>query len=90
MVEQSAKSLGLATANLINILKPSKIILEGRIFEQGDLVISCVKEMAGKYTIRSLEEEVDIVCSALGKKGMILGAVSVVVKKMFEAGGLNT
>jgi glucokinase-like ROK family protein len=90
IVEQSAKSLGLATANIINILKPSKIILEGRIFEQGDLVISCVKEMAGKYTIRSLEEEVDIVCSALGKKGMILGAVSIVVKKMFEAGGLNS
>ncbi|MGG4489253.1 ROK family transcriptional regulator [Metabacillus idriensis] len=90
IIDQSAKSLGLATANLINILKPSKIILEGRIFEQNNLIISCIKEMVNKYTIRSKEEEVEIVCSSLGKKGMVLGAVSLVAKKMFEAGGLNS
>jgi len=85
----SGESLGIATANLINILKPTKIILEGSIFEEGDILLSRVRDMVQKYTIRSSKEEVSIVCSELGKKGMVLGAVALVLREMFKVGGLQ-
>ncbi|OIK08416.1 ROK family transcriptional regulator [Bacillus sp. MUM 13] len=85
ILEESGRSLGLAAANLINILKPSKIILEGSVFEEGDFILSPLKEMIGKYTLRSSNEEIPVVCSKLGKKGMVLGAVTIILRKLFAA-----
>jgi N-acetylglucosamine repressor len=85
ILEESGHSLGIATANLINILKPSKVILEGRIFEEGDFVLSPLKKMINQYTFKSSQEEITVVCSKLGKTGMVLGAVTLVLRKMFKA-----
>jgi N-acetylglucosamine repressor len=85
ILEESARSLGLAAANMINILKPSRLILEGYIFEQGDIIVSPIKEMIEKYTFKSPHEEINVVCSKLGKTGMVLGAVTLVLHKLFKS-----
>ncbi|MFD0049709.1 ROK family transcriptional regulator [Actinomycetes bacterium NPDC127524] len=85
ILEESGRSLGLATANLINILKPSKIILEGSVFEEGNFILSPLKDMIGKYSFSSSNEEIPVVCSKLGKKGMVLGAVTIILRKLFAA-----
>lgn len=84
ILEDAGKSLGLAAANMINILKPSKLILEGSLFEEGDFVKSPLIEMIGKYTFKSSHEEILVVCSKLGKTGMVLGAVTLILRKMFK------
>ncbi|MCM3602775.1 ROK family transcriptional regulator [Robertmurraya korlensis] len=84
ILQRSGNSLGLAAANMVNILKPSKIILEGSIFEEGDIVLSQVIEMIQKYTFKSSNEEIKVVRSTLGKTGMALGAVALVLRKMFK------
>ncbi|OLS35887.1 ROK family transcriptional regulator [Bacillus sp. MRMR6] len=84
ILEESARSLGLAAANMINILKPSRLILEGYIFEQGDFIVSPLKKMIEKYTFKSPHEEINVVCSTLGKTGMVLGAVTLVLHKLFK------
>ncbi|MEH6991831.1 ROK family transcriptional regulator [Neobacillus drentensis] len=84
ILEDAGKSLGLAAANMINILKPSKLIVEGSIFEEGDFVLSPLLEMIEKYTFKSSHEEIPVVCSNLGKTGMVLGAVTLVLRKMFK------
>jgi predicted NBD/HSP70 family sugar kinase len=88
ILEGTGKYLGIATANMINILKPSKIILEGRIFEGDDFVLTPLKQMVNQYSLRSSQEGIEIVCSKLGKKGMVLGAVTLVLNKLFMPGGL--
>ncbi|SFC81157.1 transcriptional regulator, MarR family [Bacillus sp. OV322] len=85
ILEESGRSLGLATANLINILKPSKIILEGSVFEEGNFILSPLKDMIGKYSFSRSNEEIPVVCSKLGKKGMVLGAVTIILRKLFAA-----
>ncbi|MDQ1000365.1 N-acetylglucosamine repressor [Neobacillus niacini] len=84
ILEETGRSLGLAAANMINILKPSKLILEGYIFEQGDFIVSPLKEMIEKYTFKSPHEQISVVCSTLGKTGMVLGAVTLVLHKLFK------
>lgn len=84
LLEKAGESLGLAAANMINILKPSKIIVEGGIFEVGDFVLSQLKKRIEKYTFKSSHEEINVVCSELGKTGMVLGAVTLVLKKLFK------
>lgn len=84
ILEKGGHSLGLATANMVNILKPSKIILEGSIFEEGDFVLQPLIKMIEKYNFNNSNEEIQIVCSKLGKTGMVLGAVTLVLRKMFS------
>ncbi|WP_040205208.1 ROK family transcriptional regulator [Neobacillus jeddahensis] len=84
ILEEAGQSLGLAAANMINLLKPSKLIVEGTIFEEGEFVLSPLKEMIEKYTFKSPHEDISVVCSNLGKTGMLLGAVTLVLQKMFK------
>lgn len=84
VLEESGRSLGIASANLINILKPSKVIFEGRIFEEGGIVFSTVKDMIDKYILRVANEEVSIVRSELCKKGMVLGAITLILRLLFN------
>ncbi|MBL4951618.1 ROK family transcriptional regulator [Neobacillus sp. YIM B02564] len=86
ILEEAGQSLGLATANMINILKPSKIILEGNLFDEGDFVLLPLKKMIEKYTFKSSQEEITVVCSTLGKTGMVLGAVALILQKIFKTG----
>ena len=87
LLEQAGQSLGLAAANMINILKPSKLIVEGSIFEVGDFVLSQLKKRIEKYTFKSSHEDIKVVCSELGKTGMVLGAVTLVLRKLFKTEG---
>ncbi|WP_251033454.1 ROK family transcriptional regulator [Bacillus sp. ISL-75] len=87
LLEEAGQSLGLAAANMINILKPSKLIVEGSIFEVGDFVLSQLKKRIEKYTFKRSHEEISVVCSELGKTGMVLGAVTLVLKKLFKTDG---
>ncbi|MED3622613.1 ROK family transcriptional regulator [Neobacillus thermocopriae] len=81
---ETGRSLGLAAANMINILKPSKLILEGNIFLEDKYVLDPLKQMINKYTFKSPHEEISVVCSKLGKTGMPLGAVTLVLNKLFK------
>ncbi|MEH7332382.1 ROK family transcriptional regulator [Neobacillus drentensis] len=84
VLEEAGQSLGLAAANMINILKPAKLIVEGSIFEAGDFVLAPLKKSIEKYTFKSSNEDISVVCSNLGKTGMVLGAVTLVLQKMFK------
>ncbi|MDQ0257237.1 glucokinase-like ROK family protein [Evansella vedderi] len=89
ILEDSGRYLGIAIANIINIITPSKVILEGRIFEAGgDTILTPLKQMVKKSSLRNSPGEVSIVCSKLGKKGMVMGAFTLVLRKMFTPGGL--
>ncbi|MEO2078239.1 MAG: ROK family transcriptional regulator [Bacillus sp. (in: firmicutes)] len=83
ILEEAGNSLGLAAANMINILKPSKLIVEGKIFEDGDHVLNPLKEMIENYTFKSSNEQISVVRSTLRKTGMVLGAVTLVLQKIF-------
>ncbi|ADU29307.1 ROK family transcriptional regulator [Evansella cellulosilytica] len=89
VLEETGRYLGIAIANIINILTPSKVILEGRIFEIGDVIIEPLRQIVQRSTLRNLPGEVSIVTSDLGKKGMVMGAYTLILRKMFINGGVG-
>ncbi|ADU29305.1 ROK family transcriptional regulator [Evansella cellulosilytica] len=91
VLEETGRFLGIAVANLINILTPSKVILEGRIFEAGgNTLLSPLKEIIKKSSLRSYSDDVSIVTSDLGKKGMVIGAFTLVLKELYTTGKVLT
>lgn len=89
ILEDAGRYLGIAIANIVNLISPSKIILEGRLFDTGgDNVLLPLKQMVKKSSLRNAIKEEAIVCSTLGKKGMAMGAFTLVLQKMFTPGGL--
>ncbi|PYZ97521.1 sugar kinase [Alteribacter lacisalsi] len=82
-LEDSGRYLGIAIANVINILTPSRIILEGRIFEAGDLILSPLRQMVEKGSLRHTMEKTKISTSSLGKDGMLTGAFTLVLRNIF-------
>jgi len=81
--ENSGRFLGVAMANLINLLTPSKIILEGRIFNSGDTILEPLRRMVDTCTLRKSKEVGKIEISDLGKNGMVIGAYTLILKNLF-------
>lgn len=89
VLEDTGRYLGIAIANIVNIITPSKVVLEGRIFEMGgDIILTPLRHMVKKCSLRNSPGEVIIECSELGKQGMVIGAFTLVLQKLFTPGGL--
>jgi N-acetylglucosamine repressor len=84
ILEETGRVLGIAIANFNNLFTPSKVILEGRIFQAGDVILSPLKQMVKKSSLRTSPGEEIIVCSKMGKKGMVIGAITLVLRQVFK------
>jgi glucokinase len=76
-VEEAAQYLGIAVANLANILNPEVIVLGGGVIEAlGDEMHSVIAETARDCAMPGAMEGVEIVISALGDKAAITGGAA--------------
>jgi glucokinase len=75
IVEGAAEYIGIATANLINILNPEVFVLGGGVIEAlGDEMMSVIVETAKEYAMPGAMKGVEIVSSRLGDNAGITGA----------------
>lgn len=83
ILADTGRYLGIGLANLINIFNPSKIILHGGISRAGSLVIGPLKEVVMARALTDSAKQVSIVTSNLGKQAAVMGAFTLVLKKLF-------
>ncbi len=75
VVEGAAEYIGIATANLINILNPEVVVLGGGVIEAlSDEMMSVIIETATDYAMAGTMKGVEIVPSKLGDNAGITGA----------------
>jgi glucokinase len=75
VVEGAAEYIGIATANLINILNPEVVVLGGGVMEAlADEMMGVILETAKDYAMPGAMKGVDIVASKLGDSAGITGA----------------
>jgi len=75
IVEGAAEYIGIASANLINILNPEVVVLGGGVIEAlADEMMSVIIETAKEYAMPGAMKGVDIVASKLGDSAGITGA----------------
>jgi glucokinase len=74
IIEGAAEYIGIATANLINILNPEVVVLGGGVMEAlADEMMSVIIETAKDYAMPGAMKGVDIVASKLGDEAGITG-----------------
>ncbi len=83
-LKKAGQYLGVAVANLINILNPSTIIVGGGLAEAGESLLGPMKESIKRYAVRPSAEVVEIFLSGLGEDAGSLGAVTLVLNKILK------
>ena len=74
VIEGAAEYIGIATANLINILNPEVVVLGGGVIEAlADEMMAIILETAQDYAMPGTMKNVEIVASRLGDSAGITG-----------------
>ncbi|MFG0262891.1 MAG: ROK family protein [Novipirellula sp. JB048] len=77
IVEEAARSIGIAVANVIHILAPDKIILGGGLVEaMEDLIVKTVRQAARENVMSVYEESFEVVAATLGDDAGAMGAAA--------------
>jgi glucokinase len=75
IVEDAAEYIGIATANLINILNPEVVVLGGGVIDAlQDEMMGVIVETATDYAMAGTMKGVEIIASKLGDDAGITGA----------------
>ncbi len=80
---ESARYLGIAVSELVNILNPSIIVLGKQFVKYSDLVMDNIKEIVATKALNYSASKVEIVASQIGEKASTLGAAIIPLKVLF-------
>lgn len=83
LIEQAGHALGKGLAVLVNIFNPELIILGGELSKAADLLIEPIERNLEVHTIDRIRKDASIVVSKLGDDARIMGALALVVNKVF-------
>lgn len=84
LVEEAGDYLGIAIANLLNLLNPSLIVLGGDLVAAGDVLMDSVRGTALKRAMPKAGKEVVIMASDLGDDTVAIGAATLVLHYAFQ------
>ena len=79
LVGEAGRALGVAVANLCNILNPECVIVGGELSAAGDALLDPIREVVGRLAIPSAVGDLEIVPGVLGERAEMLGALALVM-----------
>jgi predicted NBD/HSP70 family sugar kinase len=79
VVADAGRSIGIAVANLCNLINPELIVVGGELSLAGDLLLDPMREVVWRSAIRSAAETTQIVPGVLGERAELLGALALVL-----------
>jgi len=85
----AGRLIGLAAADVINLLNPGRLIIGGGVSQAGDLILETLRETVDRRTVRAAIENVDVVQSELGVRSTALGAVALALQETFKSSAVD-
>jgi predicted NBD/HSP70 family sugar kinase len=82
-LREAGRHIGVAVANLCNLVNPERIVVGGSMGHAGDLLLDPLRDSVGLRAIPSAADDVEVVPGELGDRAELLGAVALV---LHEAG----
>jgi predicted NBD/HSP70 family sugar kinase len=79
LVGDAGRSIGVAVANLCNLLNPECVIVGGDLSAAGDTLLDPLRETVRRNAIPSAVEDLEIVAGVLGERAELLGALALVM-----------
>ncbi len=83
MISDRACYLGMALANLVNIMNPELILLGGMFAEGQDLIFPVAEAKMREFSFASMGENVKIAATKFGWRAGVIGAASLGLKSFF-------
>jgi len=88
LIVHKARLLGIAMANVVNLINPSLIVLGGGVMEAlGDIILPAARESMQKYAMPPLVENVKVVAAKLKDYSVAMGAAKLAVEAAEKASG---
>ena len=84
IVEDLGKYLGLALANLVNLLNPSIVVLDYRLEAAGDALLDHISRVVRMQALSHATEDLVFRFGKLGSEVGILGAGLLITERIFE------
>lgn len=84
VLREASRYIGIAVANLVNILNPTDIVVVGEIFEQTSFAMDNLEYIVKSKSLKMPSEKVRIVKSKLSKDAAAIGAVTLVIQEIFK------
>jgi glucokinase-like ROK family protein len=75
-VSDAGRHIGVAVANLCNLLNPGRVVVGGVLGLAGDLLLAPLRDSFLRYAVRAAAESVEIVPGELGERAEVLGALA--------------
>jgi predicted NBD/HSP70 family sugar kinase len=89
-IADAGRHIGVAVANLCNLVNPERIVVGGSMGHAGALLLDPLRESVSLRAIPSAGEDVSIVPGELGERAELLGAVALVLQEVSLAQGART
>ena len=80
LIVDAGRQVGLAAANMCNLLNPERIVLGGELSQAADLLIEPMQDVISRHGIPSAARRVQIVPAAFGSRSQVLGAVALALR----------
>src|SRR6266536_946998 len=80
VVADAGRSIGIAVANLCNLINPELIVVGGELSLAGDLLLDPIREVVWRSAIRSAAETARIIPGVLGERAELLGALALILR----------
>ena len=84
VVRDIGRYIGLAVANMINVLAPDEVVICGSIDVADELVLESVRDQIQQRALPRIRENVVVRLAAAKELSPLLGAAVLVAKRMFE------
>ena len=90
LIGDAGRALGIAVANLCNILNPECVIVGGDVSAAGDVLLDPMREAVRRNGIPSAVTDFEILAGTLGERAEMLGALALVMheSERFQAPAL--
>jgi predicted NBD/HSP70 family sugar kinase len=76
IVTEAGEYLGIAIANLINLINPSVVVVGGGVAQMGDILLEPIRYIAEKRSLQAASQAARITTAVLGRRSTSMGAVA--------------
>ncbi|MFL5293629.1 MAG: ROK family protein [Myxococcales bacterium] len=77
LLDEAARLVGLAVANLVNALNPARLLLGGTLLAQSPRMRSGVRESIGQHVSKAASAALEVCESSLGEEAVLIGAAMI-------------
>ena len=81
LIEDAGRHLGVAAANLCNLLSPSLLIVGGELASAGDLLLDPLREAMSRRAVPVAAKVVRVMTSTLAERTVVLGALALALQE---------